>query len=510
MEVEMEAERTDAAEDEADKVEDGEGADTTENDGAGGGEEGIPAAISSAENPVAQVDDPAQDGADGAMAADEPRESGVRGSGSDKAQANGNDGGGEDEDEDEDEDDRGSGRRRQRGSRALERPPHMNQPPRPLTQRDLIERIARAKAFGRQQLGELTRVHRETEQKLRELRSGGPGLDFGKREREAETEVERASKARCTEADADAPDAAPVDAANAQEGGGEVKAEGGESAGQAEEQKQSGMEISVGEDGDVVEPAGPQSTTRTRTPTNRPSPMATNRPSPRIRQDEPTKKRANRMFSMLRGTLQAAKTEQGTARAKAVAAQQQKLEKVDAKLKSDRNKLIEYQRTFVTERRSTELAKRDSIRNERAALDARLLRLTWDGHELALSAFIPTASGPPIFYMPKTHNEVTRTRLRDQQAVVNKRLADSPIMLADPLAISVDELRAVAAAPAAVGMVEAPAEAEARAEGQAEGQAEEAAPEGDAPAAAPAEAAEEADGIVESAMQEEDTLSHMT
>ena len=70
----------------------------------------------------------------------------------------------DDDDDDDDDEDRSRGRGRQRSSRTLERPTHPSRPSRPLTQRDLLDRIARAKAFGRQQLGELTRNHREVEQ----------------------------------------------------------------------------------------------------------------------------------------------------------------------------------------------------------------------------------------------------------------------------------------------------------------------------------------------------------
>ena len=116
--------------------------------------------------------------------------------------------------------------------------------------------------------------------------------------------------------------------------------------------------------------------------------------------------------------------------------QQQKLEKVDAKLRSDRTKLLEFQRSFISERKGSELQRRDTIRGQRHQLDERLRQLTWDSHALALSAFIKTESGPPIYYLPKTHNEATSARLRHQSESELAKLSGSLLMQGDLAALT--------------------------------------------------------------------------
>jgi hypothetical protein len=160
-----------------------------------------------------------------------------------------------------------------------------------------------------------------------------------------------------------------------------------------------------------------------------PSPRSRDRPLPRAHQDEGSKQRNRKMFGLLRGTLQLAREESSSS--KRAAMQQQKLEKVDAKLRNDRTKLLDFQRSFISERKGSELERRDAIRGQRQQLDERLQRLTWDAHTLELSAFLKTESGPPIYYMPKVHNEATRARLRQQSEAVLAKLSGSPLMEAN-------------------------------------------------------------------------------
>ena len=110
-------------------------------------------------------------------------------------------------------------------------------------------------------------------------------------------------------------------------------------------------------------------------------------------------------------------------------------------------------------------------------LDGRLQQMKWDAHAAALSAFLVTEVGPPIYYAPRKHNDATRAKLEQQQLLRLAKLAGSALLKEDPLEgidLSAEPPPPPAAAPAA----------EAGAEGATEGATE----------GAPAAAAMEEDG----------------
>ena len=69
--------------------------------------------------------------------------------------------------------------------------------------------------------------------------------------------------------------------------------------------------------------------------------------------------RNRKMFGVLMGTLQRARKQ--VDESEACLQQQQKLAKVDDKLRSDRQRLAEEQRGLVGDRKSAEVARRDAL-----------------------------------------------------------------------------------------------------------------------------------------------------
>lgn len=65
--------------------------------------------------------------------------------------------------------------------------------------------------------------------------------------------------------------------------------------------------------------------------------------------------------------------------------QQEKLLKVDEKLRTDRARLIEYQRSILADRKASEVARRNEIRAERAELNERIRRLAVIAHAASIS-----------------------------------------------------------------------------------------------------------------------------
>ena len=297
---------------------------------------------------------------------------------------------------------------------------------RSMTRVQLVERAARAKQLVRQRLGELSKLHREVEVSLRQLDSEGRahGVARVKRAREEHgIEIPSPAKQRRGEEGDDDGKAGHDERAEAKEADGGAGLSGAHAPAPADAGGDGAHPGAMDADADWATAA--------------PSPAAAaarprERPMPRTQQDAGARQRNSRMFGILRGTLQRAKDDQ--AKSGTVSLQQEKLEKVDAKLRSDRTKLLEFQKTFLVERQGSQLERRDKLRAARSTLDDRLMQITWDSHALALGAFIKTESGPPIYYKPRSHNEATRARARALADSELSRLSGSLVMADDPSA----------------------------------------------------------------------------
>jgi len=361
---------------------------------------------------------------------------------------------------DSEEDDKVVDKGRKRGPErrpAPPPPPPAPPPPSEMTPRELLERALRARVVAKQRLGELSRDSRDNEMKLRQLhyeeRSYGR-VGPGKRSRDddtAEGEANKAARGDAEMAGGDVGDAKPAGGGGAEEeadDGSKAEAPATETSDKPDAAGDSAApDASAPEDAGAapaalsVEVQGRSAMDVGQSP-RVPTPSSTrSKPSPRnprMQQDADTQKRNRKMFGLLRGTLQRAKADVEVSKDKSLSLQQQKLEKVESKLRTDRTKLFEFQQTFLTERKTSEVTRRASIRVERNALDERLMRLTWDAHALALSSFLKTDAGPQVYYMPRLHNDSTRAKLKEQQQQVLKHLAESPLMQQDPLALDLD------------------------------------------------------------------------
>ena len=127
--------------------------------------------------------------------------------------------------------------------------------------------------------------------------------------------------------------------------------------------------------------------------------------------DSTTEQRNRKMLGMLVGTLKRAREEVSALGS----AQQHKLQAVDAKLRSDRTQMIEAARERTCAQLLTTKRRHEDLASELAELDARL-RQVKELHNLAdLAPMMRTETAPHLYYLPKRHNDATRTRLRQQQ-----------------------------------------------------------------------------------------------
>lgn len=315
-------------------------------------------------------------------------------------------------------------------------------------QGELLERGARARLLARQAVGELTRELKETEGRLRQLEyeermhlgrrdqdETAAGAAVGaKRGRDEESgEGGGGSKAQRASHDGEALDSDGV-AAQQQESTSEPGTEAQEAPMKdADGAAAAAPEAAAAQSSDgAMEPSEEAPAPEREPPEQRKPP-----PRPVRNVDEAGKSRTRKMFGMLRGTLQRASADlsSSSARGRTSQLQQQQLAKVDSKLASDRAKLLEFQKEFIGERKAVETEHRDTLRERRAALDERLLRLGWDAHKLALSQFLKTRTAPPIYYEPRKHNEATAAlRKQHAEAIMQElRDADSPLLREEPL-----------------------------------------------------------------------------
>ncbi|KAL1521721.1 hypothetical protein AB1Y20_021376 [Prymnesium parvum] len=222
---------------------------------------------------------------------------------------------------------------------------------------------------------------------------------------EAAAEEEAASGAQ---EESSAP--APVDASDRQEG------EGRADDNAAEASKECEGEVAAVEGGGGAEAEGGDAPMEAEESHGQARQAAPPRaaPSPRVRLDDSTKQRSRKMFGMLLGTLQRARKESSGTNT----VQHEKLRKVDEKLRTDRTRLIEYQRTLLAERKAAETVRRDEIRLERTELHERIRQLAAIANAASNAKFIKTEVEPPIYYLPKVLNDATRARIRAQQADV--------------------------------------------------------------------------------------------
>jgi len=117
------------------------------------------------------------------------------------------------------------------------------------------------------------------------------------------------------------------------------------------------------------------------------------RPSPRVQMDDGSRQRNRNMFGLLRNTLQKAKEE---STAGASAQQKEKMEKVEKKLRSDREKGAQgggNQRPSVASQLEQALQTKEAIRKSTDEMDEVVRRLAWDSHKVATSSFLKTAAG---------------------------------------------------------------------------------------------------------------------
>ena len=127
--------------------------------------------------------------------------------------------------------------------------------------------------------------------------------------------------------------------------------------------------------------------------------------------DSTTEQRNRKMLGMLVGTLKRAREEVSALGS----AQQHKLQAVDAKLRSDRTQMIEAARERTSAQLLATKRRHEDLASELAELDARL-RQVKELHNLAdLAPMMRTETAPHLYYLPKRHNDATRTRLRQQQ-----------------------------------------------------------------------------------------------
>ena len=166
-------------------------------------------------------------------------------------------------------------------------------------------------------------------------------------------------------------------------------------------------------------------------------PSRPERPSPRTKEDADTRQRNRKMFGVLTAQLQRASKEHSeqSGASGSLAAQQQKLAKVDERLRESGEKLREFERSFVDGLKDADRRRREQIREQRAQLDERLLQLKWDAHGAALSQFLVTevAGSPPIYYLPRRHSAATRAKLEQQQRARLQALAGSAALKENPL-----------------------------------------------------------------------------
>jgi hypothetical protein len=127
--------------------------------------------------------------------------------------------------------------------------------------------------------------------------------------------------------------------------------------------------------------------------------------------DSTTEQRNRKMLGMLVGTLKRAREEVSALGS----AQQHKLQAVDAKLRSDRTQMIEAARERTCAQLLTTKRRHEDLASELAELDARLRQVQKLLDQADLAPRMRTETAPPLYYLPKRHNEATRTRLRQQQ-----------------------------------------------------------------------------------------------
>ena len=142
------------------------------------------------------------------------------------------------------------------------------------------------------------------------------------------------------------------------------------------------------------------------------------RRSPRARLDDGASKvRTRNMFGMMMSTLKRARQE--VSASEQGAAQQQKLQAVDEKLRSDRMRALEQAREQRGARLVRETEHRAALVKEQAELERDLRALNDITQQVSLShLFVRTETEPPIYYLPKVHNDATSARLRSQQRAV--------------------------------------------------------------------------------------------
>jgi hypothetical protein len=127
--------------------------------------------------------------------------------------------------------------------------------------------------------------------------------------------------------------------------------------------------------------------------------------------DSTTEQRNRKMLGMLVGTLKRARDEVSALGS----AQQHKLQAVDAKLRSDRTQMIEAARERTCAQLLATKRRHEDLASELAELDARLRQVQKLLDQADLAPRMRTETAPPLYYLPKRHNEATRTRLRQQQ-----------------------------------------------------------------------------------------------
>jgi len=282
--------------------------------------------------------------------------------------------------------------------------------------RALTEKAARSKLIARQRLGDLTQKHRHVSLELRhlELRGYRAGEKRGRGDDAAPAPL-ASEPADATATDGGdgggkAADATPMDTKEegdaprkrTRHAGDSERSEGGEAGSRGRADGEAGSREH----------------------------KERNRPSPRVQLDEGSRQRSRKMFGLLRTTLAKARDESSGS-----SLQRQKLEQVESKLRTDREKERELQRDRLASKAEVATRRRQSIRASRDGVDERLLRLTADAHELALARFLRTESSPPIYFAPKTHNAATSAKLRQQleSTLAQLEQADSPLFKDDPL-----------------------------------------------------------------------------
>lgn len=151
------------------------------------------------------------------------------------------------------------------------------------------------------------------------------------------------------------------------------------------------------------------------------------------------------------GTLRRAREDDKASGQSAV--QQRKLLKVDEKIRSDREKLIQSQKASLAVRLSSESTRRDQLLVERNALHSQLGALATLHHKASLATFLRTEAEPPLYYKPNSHNTATTAKLKARQSEILPPLSaelEQLEVLPDPTPPSAEE-RVLQGAPAESG-----------------------------------------------------------